>query len=401
MNRESSAGGNSSLLPLLDDTAARHDPRAFAEEQARLGKVWTFLGLGSDVSGVNDWFTAPLGGRSIVVQRFEAGLRAFENRCAHRGYPLRTEARGNGALVCGFHHWRYNADGLALGIPECPAMFGKTPRELDARLEPVEIAECGGLIFGRFGDGTAISLRDWLGPAFPILAHISDTLADGLAKPAGAFERVVRANWRYMMDISLDDYHIVAVHPSTFGQEGYIPAGNIHYARFGAHSAYLSGGEADELTRFARNCEAGTFVPARYRILQIFPTLIVSTVRALRFNGESYWFLVLQHLVPEAHDRTRSISRFFPLRQAETDSLPRKLIRKALWPGTSFGFRYYARRVHMEDNAVCETLQAAARPDTPPPRLARQEERIGWFSDSYVRIMAGEMPSAAAKPSDA
>lgn len=389
MSRETPAGGDSSPLTLLDDTAARHDPRAFAGEQARLGKIWTFLGLSSAVSGINDWFTASLGGRSVVVQRFEAGLRAFENRCAHRGYPLRTEARGNGALVCGFHHWRYNADGLALGIPECPAMFGKTPRELDARLEPVEIDTCGGLMFGRFGGGANIPLRDWLGPAFPILAHVSDALAGGLARPSGTFERVVRANWRYMMDISLDDYHIVAVHPSTFGQEGYIPDANIHYARFGAHSAYLSGGEAGELARFAQECEAGTFQPARYRILQLFPTLIASMVRALHFNGDSYWFLVLQHLIPEAHDRTRSISHFFPLRQAETDSLPRQLIRKAFWPGTSLGFRYYARRVHMEDNAACETLQASARQDAPPPRLARQEERIGWFSESYADALNG------------
>lgn len=394
MNREANGGGDASPPPPRDDVSARHDPRAFAGEQARLGKIWTFLGLTSDVAGLNDWFRASLGGRSILVQRFEAGLRAFENRCAHRGYPLRTETRGNGALVCGFHHWRYNADGLALGIPECPAMFGKTPRELDARLEPVEIKTCGGMIFGRFKGGDEIPLKEWLGPGYAILSHISDGLAGSLVRPVSIFEQVVQANWRYMMDISLDDYHIVAVHPSTFGQEGYIPAGNIHYARFGAHSAYFSGGEADELARFARDCEAGTFMPARYRILQIFPTLIVSMVRALRFNGDSYWFLVLQHLIPEAHDRTRSVSRFFPLRQPETDSLPRRLIRKAFWPGTSLGFRFYARRVHMEDNAVCETLQASARPDDPPPRLARQEERIGWFSESYRRVMAGETPAA-------
>jgi phenylpropionate dioxygenase-like ring-hydroxylating dioxygenase large terminal subunit len=377
------------LTAPLDDTAARLSPEAFAKEQDLLGKSWTFLGLERDIPNTNDWFTAELGGRSVVIQRFEAGIRGFENRCRHRGYPLRIGKKGNGALVCGFHHWRYNADGLALGIPECPTMFGKTPRELDARLDKVEIAQAGSLLFGRFAGGADVSLEAWLGPAFPIIEHVTK-IADA---PSGQFERVVHANWRYMMDISLDDYHIVAVHPTTFGKGGYIPDEVIHYARFGAHSAYLAGGNSDTLAEMAEQCRAGTWHPTRYRIFQIFPSLIVSVVWAVNYLGDRYWFLALQHLTPEAHDRTRSLSRFFAFSH-EPAGVSRNLVRRLAWPTIKTGFRLYARRVHVEDNEACEKLQKVARPGDPPPFIAKQEQRVAWFSDSYRRVLSGERMSA-------
>ena len=84
------------------------------------------------------------------MQRFGEDLRGFENVCAHRFYPLRTQDKGNGPIRCGFHPWQYNKDGLAVGIPKSQELYGQSPRELDARLKPVELATCGILIFGRF-----------------------------------------------------------------------------------------------------------------------------------------------------------------------------------------------------------------------------------------------------------
>jgi phenylpropionate dioxygenase-like ring-hydroxylating dioxygenase large terminal subunit len=113
------------------------DPAAFEYEQAQLAQVWTLLGSTTDVPNDGDWFRTTLGGRSVFVQRFGDTLRGFENLCAHRFYPLRTADTGNGVIRCGFHHWQYNEEGRAIGIPICKEMFGRTPRELFARLNPV------------------------------------------------------------------------------------------------------------------------------------------------------------------------------------------------------------------------------------------------------------------------
>lgn len=121
------------------------DPASFEHEQTRLGQIWTLLGVATDVANDGDWFRTVLGGRSIFVQRFGEDLRGFENVCAHRFYPLRTKDKGNGLIRCGFHHWQYSKDGLAVGIPKCQELYGVSPRELDARLKPVEIATYGSL----------------------------------------------------------------------------------------------------------------------------------------------------------------------------------------------------------------------------------------------------------------
>lgn len=194
------------------------DPQAFAHEQRCLGYASTFLGFTGDVAKDGDWFRASLATRSVFVQRFGAELKGFENVCAHRFYPLRTKDKGNGPIVCGFHHWRYDQDGAAIGIPKCQENFGTGSRALGARVNPIEIATCGTLVFGRFP-----------GPGFPIL----ETLSHSPHKPLALFHELA-ANWKLGLQITFDDYHTVAVHPTTFGKSGYPDREKLTYARFGA-----------------------------------------------------------------------------------------------------------------------------------------------------------------------
>src|SRR5215467_2301368 len=136
--------------PFTDWPDTLIDPARFREEQTRLARVWTFLGFAHNVAKDGDWFRATIATRSVFVQRFGDDLRGFENRCAHRSFPLRNADKGNGPILCGLHHWRYDKDGAAVAVPECEQYFGVPPEELGARLNPVEIAACGSLIFGRF-----------------------------------------------------------------------------------------------------------------------------------------------------------------------------------------------------------------------------------------------------------
>ncbi len=365
--------------------AARVCPEAFAAERKALETCWTFLGFEHQVAGENDWFRSILGGRSVIVQRFSQGIVAFENKCVHRGYPLRHDDSGRGPLVCGFHHWRYNHEGLALGIPNCIDMFGKAPREIDARLNRVELAQAGGFIFGRFADPAGPSLEAWLGPAFPILKYTSSFMR----RSTDAAKFAVNAHWRYIHEISLDDYHIVAIHPSTFGKEGYLPGKETRYDQIGPHSMFFRAGNASSLPDMVDQCERGAFFPPRYRILQIFPGLVVSFVPATRLFGEGYWYVVVLHILPMAHNRSKLVSHSFRVPQPETKQAWRKIARWLAWPVIDRIFTFYARRVLREDNVACELLQAHAAADDPPPRLALHEERIGWFEEAYALAVSG------------
>lgn len=359
-----------------DWTRAIVNPAAFAEEQRRLASVWTFLGMTTDAEKDGDWFRSSIATRSVFVQRFGTELRGFENVCAHRFMPLRNADRGNGPIVCGFHHWTYDSQGCAVGIPHCRELYHKLPQELGARLAPVELATCGRMIFGRFPHRHAgESLEDFLGSGFAVLAAGSQA-----RRRPHRLTIPFDANWRLGAHISLDDYHLPAVHSRTFGKQGYVRRRDIGYFRFGLHSAYVNTTEPGGVEEIARACRDGTYYPERYTILQFVPNVLMSFFRT---DFDHFHCAVLLY-EPVRHDRTNLRAWLYPAPFPGRHSWTRALsdaVRSRI-------VRHYAEMVLREDNLVCERLQGAARQIGRPPLIGGLEERIGWFEDSYRRLLA-------------
>lgn len=357
------------------------DPATFSQEQARLAHVWTFLGLTHDLAKDGDWITASLATRSVFVQRFGGDLRGFENVCAHRFYPLRTAERGNGPVVCGFHHWRYDKEGQALGIPECEAMFGTVSRALDARLTPIEIATCGALVFGRFPAPHAIQpLEDYLDEACPVLAALSRWRS----RPS-TFALPIKANWRLCLHISMDDYHLAAVHPRSFGRGGlYLKPKEVTYTRFGLHSAYLATDKSDAWQDYVARCRDNSLVASHYTILQVLPNLNLGHSQT---DGQFYT-CALHQFVPLAHDRTLLRAWIYPAPFDGEHSWLARLGRPFTEPVRKSLVARAVRQIFREDATVCERLQAAAHQIDKSPRLGALEERIGWFEESYRQLLA-------------
>lgn len=346
------------------------DPEAFRHEQRRLAHVWTFLGLTGDIAKDGDWFRASIATRSVFVQRFNAELRGFENLCAHRFYPLRNADRGNGPIICGFHHWHYDHEGRAAGIPLCRELFDGVPQELGARLNQIEIAVCGTLIFGRFPDADATdTLEEFLGEGFPILAAASPARGQSsfLASP-------VEANWKLCLHITLDDYHIVAIHPETLGKGGYLRRKNISYVRFGAHSAYLRTTRSQPLEKMAAACRDGTFRPSHYCILHVAPNMLL----ALFQTDAWFWHCCIQVYDPVRHDRSIMRAWDYPAPFPTDHAWLRALIDPVRKPIV----RYYFNKVFRQDNAAAERIQTVAHQIDRPPLLGALEERIDWFEQS-------------------
>jgi phenylpropionate dioxygenase-like ring-hydroxylating dioxygenase large terminal subunit len=359
------------------------DDDTFGYEQAALGKLWTFVGFTTDIPNEGDWFRTRLGGRSIFVQRFDDGLRAFENRCAHRFYPLRTKDKGNGPILCGFHHWRYNSDGVAVGIPNCQEMFGTIPREMNARIARLDVDTCGHLIFARFPSERRDTLRAYLAEGFAIL----ETLCSPTKRPHRV-KQTIHAHWKFSHHISLDDYHIVAVHPSSFGKQGYLKFGSFQYYRFGSHSAHYSSPDPGHLKATEQQCRDGSYQPSHYAIYNIFPNLVVTQFRVIAF-GRSFWFVNVAHYHPVAPNETRVLAWFFhaPL---SGDEKPWELkLRPYFDPWTLPVVAHFAAKIMVEDNQACEGQQFTAREVDAEQRLGGQEERIVWFEEAYTAALTG------------
>lgn len=360
------------------------DADAFQHEQACLAHAWTFLGLTADVPNDGDWFTATIATRSVFVQRFGSELRGFENLCAHRFYPLRHGLRGNGPVICGYHHWQYDSEGRAVGIPHGRDLFGAIPQELGARLTRLELAVCGSLIFGRFANGTGEGLREFLGDGFEILEA-----ASRVRDHCQFISDEVAASWRLCMHISLDDYHAPAVHPSTFGRNGYLKRTDIGYFRFGLHSAFLHTPRPDAFDTMRAECRTGTHRPTCYTIFQVVPNVLLATFMAHRHA----WYTVVQGFEPLRHDTCRFRAWLFPTAFV----LPAAWLRRLTEPVRAPFVRHYVQRVFREDNRICERLQDAAPAVRAQPRLGMLEERIEWFEESLRRLIAeGEAVMAAA-----
>lgn len=361
------------------------EPEAFAAEQERLAHVWTFLGLAIDVAGEGDWIRARIGLRSVFVQRIQGELKGFENRCAHRFYPLRTTDRGNGPIVCGFHHWRYDGDGRVLGIPVCEQTFGVVARGMEARLTPIEVAVCGSLIFGRFPSRDATgTLKDFLGAAFPVIAGLSR-----MSRRPQHSSMPIDANWKLCMHVSLDDYHLAAIHPRTLGKTGYLNRKRITYTRLGAHSVYQHTNVPGAFARLASAIADGTARSEHYVVLHLMPNLVLAHahVRA------GYFSCVLHQFVPESHQRSRQRVWTFRSPLGRRPSWVPRPLQRLMDPFLAMAAKQLARYILREDAGVAQRLQSAAHGFVGSPLIGNLEERIAWFEAAYREIIADNVQS--------
>jgi phenylpropionate dioxygenase-like ring-hydroxylating dioxygenase large terminal subunit len=358
------------------------DQDVFSHEQRRLGTVWTVLGLTTELPKDGDWFRFTLGGRSIFVQRFGESIKGYENVCPHRFYPLRNENKGNGVIRCGFHHWQFNKEGEAVGIPHCQQLFGKTPKELGVRLQSVEIATCGSLIFGRFPSPEETeTLEQYLGEAWAILRSMC-----GLNSAPHFLQTKVVANWKPLYHVTMDDYHIVAVHPSTFGKHGYLDEKNVRYYRFGRHSAFFDGASDNALKEMEEECRSDRYRCKEYRIMQIFPNLLVAQIKAV-----TSWYILVQQYVPEAHDQTTvRVWYFLAPFPIEDKSWLHQAFRRYIEFWQPPFVRHYIRKITGEDHAVCEQIQSIAKQIKGGPILGLEEQRIAWFEEAYAQTISGK-----------
>lgn len=346
------------------------------QEHDRIGhRGWTLLGLACDVAGDGDWITATLAGRSVFVQRAGDKLVGFENICAHRFYPLRIGERGNGAIRCGFHGWMYNSQGTAVGIPICEEMFGRSRREIDRQLVKIDVETCGGLIFGRLAghaDRPACEdLSTYLGDMAPALA----ALTAGFGGGPMVIDQTTAANWKLCYHITLDDYHLPTVHPDSFGVDGYLKPNTYRYFAAGRHSAMFTGTFVPkaEFARWIDACRIGTLDDKFYRIVQIFPNLVVAL-----FPFEGAWFVCVSRYLAASVAQTEVRSWISPAPIAGAAPIE---------PRVRSGALDYIGRILREDSIVAEHLQSVAGQISKPPLLSRQEQRVAWFDTTYADFM--------------
>ena len=202
----------------------------------------------------------------------------------------------------------------------------------------------------------------------------------------------MHANWRLSQWISMDDYHLAAVHPRSLHVAGkYLRRDALNYQRFGPHSAYFTGPQSFTLGDWTARLRDGQPDGPGYRILHLFPNAGITLLPTVPFLGLRLplRYIVVQRHVAVEPGRTRLEVRIIPVPpaghglRAHLLATWQRLVAPLIRRGTL--------RVLREDQAVCENLQSIARQITPDALYGSAEERVAWFNAAYAAAMAVPM----------
>ncbi len=221
------------------------DPDVLAAEQKRIfeGPVWNFLALEVELEKPGDFRTNVVGSMPVVVVRDQDGtLRAFENRCAHRGALICLEDGGNAKdFQCVYHAWRYDLCGNLVSVAFRHGVHGKGGMSADFDMRQhaprkLRVTTFCGLVFGTLSDDTP-DIETWLGEA--VAGRVRRVLGDRKLEIIGRFTQALPNNWKLYFENVRDTYHASLLHLflTTFRITRLSQGGGVLVSPSGAHHA--------------------------------------------------------------------------------------------------------------------------------------------------------------------
>jgi phenylpropionate dioxygenase-like ring-hydroxylating dioxygenase large terminal subunit len=140
-------------------------------------------------------------GLDVVLWRSEAGIRAWQDLCIHRGAKLSLGSVKNDCLVCPYHAWEYDSSGQCVRIPAHPLQ----PPPVKAHAKVFQAIEQYGLVW--------VSLAKEV-PAALYLPELHDVAyRTVLAGPYGFHAQGPR-----IIENFLDVAHLPIVHAGWLGE---------------------------------------------------------------------------------------------------------------------------------------------------------------------------------------
>ena len=168
-----------------------------------------YVGHASELGSANDFRTGTLGGRPIIVTRDADGeFHVLLNRCLHRGATVCREERGRAKrFVCPYHGWAYATTASSPASPGPAATragpFDTAPCTRGGRRSPSTAASSS-----RRSTRTPDRSRTPRRGARPLLDVWIDRFPDGeVVARSGAHRMDCAANWKLVLDNSVDGYH--------------------------------------------------------------------------------------------------------------------------------------------------------------------------------------------------
>lgn len=192
------------------------------EQRTLFANTWSYLGHASQIPEAGDFFTLDLAGQPILVLRDAEGqVRAFHNRCAHKGTQLVSAESGRLTgrfLRCPYHAWAYRLDGALIAFPLKEGYEGTQLRQSEAGrgLTPVAgFHVYRDFIFGRLG-AQGVGFHEYFGDILQAIDLMVDRSPTGrLRIDGGVLRNTINCNWKLYLENINDSVHPVSTHESA------------------------------------------------------------------------------------------------------------------------------------------------------------------------------------------
>jgi phenylpropionate dioxygenase-like ring-hydroxylating dioxygenase large terminal subunit len=353
-------------LPHLLPPKAYWSPAQHQRESELLFESgWHCVASMEKLANAGDFITVDLLGRPILVRNFDGQIQAYLNVCTHRHSLLTNKACGNSPkLSCQYHGWEYRLDGSTCRIPDARS-FRPLPGGPE-RLKRFATQVRGPLVFVSLAEEPE-DLSERLGP----LAAVCDEFPCSRWRQAGQWEYLIEANWKIVVENTIESYHVPIVHPHTLGD--FTPEEDTIHEISDRSAVMKSRGSAPAfykkiVDRFLPMLEPGC--THRYRLFHGFPNLFLIRIDAT---------LQVMSVFPLSPESCRLTVRVFTLRAVRESWRSRSL--------THLLGRLKVRvirRILNEDARLFSDLQRGMKASPFQGTISSREELVFAFQD-YVR----------------
>ncbi len=185
------------------------------ERERVFDRSWIYVGHESEVCNPGDFQSRDVAGRPVILIRDSDGeLRVLINSCTHRGAQVCREAEGNAkTFQCFYHAWTYNNRGDLVGVPDAGGYGPAFDKQEMGLKSPPRITNYRGLIFLSF-DPNIEEFVTYVANAKEQLDLIIDQSEAGMEVVGGTHLYSSHANWKMLVENSLESYHVAPLHKS-------------------------------------------------------------------------------------------------------------------------------------------------------------------------------------------
>lgn len=343
-----------------------HDNEVLEVENKQLfQKTWNFIGFKSNLNEINDFISQDIGGIPVVVQNCKGVIKCFKNICSHRHSIIQTESSGNRPLMCPYHGWAYNEKGLPFGIPKKP-LFSFTKEEIEClKLQEFDVDFCGELVFVKLISNEE-TLKDYLGSFFDEIK----TISSGFGELIDVNEMIIEANWKILVENTLESYHVNLIHEETFKRLG---ADGLDFKFEKTHSLWdatlLLNENEGKQKRIHQPYQNRSYKINGYKHFVVFPNILISTTYGVSFN--------LSQITPIDNNKSLFKSFVFLTKKDECD---KNETIESIYKDSLINFN---RKVFEEDKMICEKVQIGVKNSHYQGELSDEEKRVCEFQKSY------------------